>query len=185
MKVLFLDFDGVLNYRGWLINEADDLEDEYRKSDKKFTRENAHFLRDINPAAVQLLNDVMEANSDCSIVISSAWRVHHPLDELKSLLSHQGFLYSHKIIDKTSTGFDDNRGKQIRDWIITNLQKVDKIAIVDDYSSDMAPFFPFLTQTSGETGLLPEHVEDINKTFRMEYNLKEIVMNDRIDEQSI
>ena len=68
MKILFLDFDGVLNC----------YDDIGRGPDP------------INPAAVARLN-VIVARTGARIVITSSWRLRYPLDALRARLAMAGF----------------------------------------------------------------------------------------------
>ena len=70
--VLFLDFDGVTH-------------PEQCTSDKLFT-------------CLPLIEDVLRRHEGVEVVISSSWRVHHPLEELRSYFSAD---MAHRVIDCT------------------------------------------------------------------------------------
>ncbi len=72
MKVIFLDFDGVLDSAAFLAAGP-------------------HQLGDLDPAAVACLNRVV-ARSGARVVVSSAWRLQCSPDELQARLAARGFV---------------------------------------------------------------------------------------------
>jgi hypothetical protein len=141
MKIVFLDFDGVLN------NFA-------------LMRDDGRPLDRLDPAAVARLEAIV-ARSGAKVVISSSWRVHRPLDDLREMLADLGF--SGEVIDRTpeipvSRYVDPfiTRGREIQAWIDAQAEPLESYVILDDaYLEEAAQF---LVKTETETGLLDEHV---------------------------
>ncbi len=151
MKVLFLDFDGVLNNKAF------------------FEGFKGRFVPDedmIDPQAVGLLQDIID-KTGAKIVISSSWRKGFDLEELQAMLKNKGLVRA-EIIGKTPAKMSlYHRGGEIRMWLRDYVDKSDPIegiVILDD-DSDMESLMPWLVQTFWETGLLPEHVGEAERTI--------------------
>jgi HAD domain in Swiss Army Knife RNA repair proteins len=141
MKYLFLDFDGVLNNAA-TFRMRDDL-------DK------------IEPAKVALLNDI-----DACIVISSAWREHHSVRELKQVLARNGLHDADRVIDQTPVLNDCPRGNEIQAWLDAHHVTSSQIAILDDVD-DMLHLTPRLVLTDMADGLLPVHIQRVNELLTL------------------
>lgn len=149
MKVVFLDFDGVVNSAEFFARES--------KADPG---------RDLDRDAVACVTRILEATG-AVVVISSTWRIFHKLDELREILSAHGF--RGEIIGKTPThGYKPGsseelwmpyiaRGYEIQAWIDTQETPPEAFVILDD-DDDMVHLQDRLVLTSWETGLLDEHV---------------------------
>ena len=135
MKYLFLDFDGVVN--------------------RTDTVQQPSLFDRVEPAMVTLLNDI-----DAQIVISSAWREHNSLADLKQILHYNGLRDPSRIIDTTPV-FGGARGDEIQAWMTANDVTASQIVILDDLD-DMAHLLPRLVQTDAAHGLQPSHVVRIN-----------------------
>lgn len=138
MKLIFLDFDGVLNNRDWLSR-----------------RSNGAPLRDhemIDPKAVAILNRII-SETGADVVISSTWRILSTLGELREFLEQAGFRGN--ILGVTPRDYDTGyRGNEIQKWINDNVldTNVLRITILDD-DSDMEHLTKFLVNTDFEVGL--------------------------------
>lgn len=116
MKVLFLDFDGVLNSAASFLWEKR----------KKTLR-----IQDtLSPICASNLQFILERDRDIKVVISSTWRRIHTLVELKNVLDKYG-VFDAKIISQTPMYMDSHRGREIRAWLDDN-PNVTKYAILDD-----------------------------------------------------
>ena len=133
MKIIFLDFDGVLD-------RFDEPES---------------FLR-LSPSCVENLNCLID-RCNAEIVISSTWRILHPILELKQILINAGFKSPDKIIGKTKH-LGKRRGKEIQEWLETCEYKIESFVIIDD-DSDMEPFLDKLVETDFNVGLTMNDVE--------------------------
>lgn len=132
IKVLFLDFDGVLNsaqfahlqYRHWMADHSNPRP--YRE--------------DFCPIACSNLLWILEEVPELKLVVSSSWRLGTPMTELKAILHRQG-IPPELVIDKTPDLYKDKRelprGLEIQKWLDDNKAlNVEKFCIVDD-DSDM------------------------------------------------
>jgi len=147
MKIIFLDIDGVLNSRAFFLARTAGLEEHQD--------EEAHTREMIDPAAVALLNHLVE-KSGAEIVISSSWRIAYSMSEIGHALYANGFRHRLAIIGKTTTS-DGERGSQIQEWLESAGEPV-TFAILDD-SDDMGVHRPRLVRTDWERGLEQHHVE--------------------------
>lgn len=106
MKVIFLDFDGVLN-------SMDDM---------------GNYVH-LNNSKVLLLQDLVK-QTDAEIVISSTWRRGNTLEELKRALWWTGLRSAHKVFDITDSN-GKLRGEEIQRWLDKHPE-VTKYVILDD-----------------------------------------------------
>lgn len=130
MKVLFLDFDGVLN---------------------NFSSRN--FGEIFSPSTCKNLNSLLKKVPDLKIVVSSAWRMHG-LKYCKAILKKNG-INSEKVIDITGNE-PGVRGHQIQCWLDRN-PGVTNMVIIDD-ESDMGELVNKLVKTSSFIGLTSKEV---------------------------
>lgn len=101
MRIVFLDFDGVMN--------SDDYFD--RHPTLSFGKEQ------VDPKKVHLLDSLLGAADDIFVVISSSWRVVWAPDELRELLDACGSKYADRVIDRTRSSTTGFRGREIEDWL--------------------------------------------------------------------
>jgi Swiss Army Knife RNA repair-like protein len=156
MKIIFLDFDGVLNSF-----------DTLRRADSYYAHPNWHDTH-IDPIMVSRLNDLLE-RSGAHVVISSSWRNIYDLEELKSILSRRGLeeKFLDRFVDVTPT-LDTHRGEEIQAWfeghpasgfsLVERGEVVENFVIIDD-DNDMLHLKSYLVQTSLDTGMTEHHVE--------------------------
>jgi len=144
MKVIFLDFDGVI-CTSESISEARAW----------FNNKELYNIKMIDPLLVENLNKVIE-KTDAKVVISSDWRYFHSMGELRKFLRVTGF--SGKVIDrtpiwkeykndigiKTCNGlkrfWEHERGNEIKMWL--DKHEVKTYVIIDDEISDIFSIFP-------------------------------------------
>jgi HAD domain in Swiss Army Knife RNA repair proteins len=147
MKIIFLDFDGVLNSHEYILNRWDKTKGG---------------CVDLDSQAVALVQRICRLVPDARIVVSSSWRIHHRLTELKDLLA-KGGLDPRLVIGKTPqfppvAGHSQRRGAEIALWLGTTLYEIEKFVILDD-DSDMEPFLHRHLKTEFALGLTEEHVK--------------------------
>ena len=134
-KILFLDFDGVLNsvrsataFGGypWHVNEE--------------------ALKLFDLVAISLIRKLCE-ECNVKIVVSSTWRLSYSCSQLAEWLDLP-------IIDKTpNTKFSGFRGADIQSYLDSNLDKVSKYAILDDDSDMLETQKNYFVQTDAKEGL--------------------------------
>lgn len=122
MKVLFLDFDGVMN------------------SHSSFSRLHREGKVDCTwqwcPIATENLHQVFDAIPDLKVVISSSWRHHFTLEQFQSTFFLADFGRD-RVIDFTlDLPIGTCRGDEIQEWL-TRHPETTAFVIVDD-NSDMA-----------------------------------------------
>ena len=119
VKIVFLDFDGVLNSSAFLSTGA-------------------HQLGDLDPVAVVRL-DRLVARSGSQVVVSSAWRLQCSLPELRARLAARGF--TGEVLGTTpelpaSAGvagvWSLPRCAEIRAWIAAQDEPPTGFVILDD-----------------------------------------------------
>lgn len=145
MKVIFLDFDGVINNRDFRNNNKD------RKNPSAFQRD----LSEIDPEMVAKIQQIIDA-TDAKIVISSSWRLIRELDHLRSVLMHLGL--GAEVIDFTPHFgmVDSQRGDEICAWL-SKHPEVTSFVVIDD-SKDMRGVFGNLVRTHDMVGIRDRNV---------------------------
>lgn len=131
MKIIFLDFDGVLNC--YL----------HRYNDETFS-----------PSTCKNLNILLEKDPDLKIVVSSSWRMWG-LDYVRKVLDKNG-IDSKKVIDITGNE-NGNRGHQIQSWMDRNPSTTNFVILDDE--SDMGNLINRLVKTSSFVGLTSADVD--------------------------
>lgn len=151
MKVIFLDFDGVLNSHAFMRSDP---------VDGAHLRESAA----LDPAAVLRLNRLV-AETGAAVVVSSSWRYGRSVDRLRGILEERGFVG--QVLDKTADWsrkemnglyVAQERGDEIRKWLDEHPEVTSFVVLDDD--SDMTAVRDHHVKTSlFNGGLLDEHVD--------------------------
>jgi hypothetical protein len=134
MKIMFLDFDGVIN-------------------PLTFHHSSAGF----SPSACANVQEILTKDPNVRIVISSAWR-RWGLEELRKILKENG-IDSTKAIDVTEKegGWDpEKRDVQIKNWL-KDHPEVKDFVVIDDYP--MPKLADNYVKTNGYVGLTQKDVE--------------------------
>jgi len=144
MKVLFLDFDGVLN------------------SERYFDDRDALIVipksQPICPVAVARVQRIVD-ETGAKIVISSSWRLGDPLERLRSHLTNKGLRAANEtVIDVTPWGLGVRRGREIEAWLRNADENADEnveawVAIDDESPEEMHPSGARHVQTTWAEGL--------------------------------
>lgn len=144
--ILFLDVDGVLNSHAYID----------RGGSLSCKRDG------IDPEAVTHLQRIVD-ETNCSLVLSSTWRLIHSLADMRGKLIAKGMRSPCPLRDKTpdlsargGTVERYQRGLEVNAWI-ANVGFEAPYACLDD-DGDFLPG-QNLVQTKFETGLLAEHAD--------------------------
>lgn len=159
LRILFLDFDGVLNsepyLRGWLRNVCAAVPEGARQSQSERFQMDAAKL---DEHAVRRVNRIVEATG-ASVVVCSSWRHFHPLARLKRLLRSRGFAGS--VVGVTPAIPGAMRGAECVAWLAAHPRAAWSFAALDD-DDDYEPMMNRLvrTATAGyrHDGLKEKHV---------------------------
>jgi hypothetical protein len=140
MKVIFLDFDGVLNSHAWFDAEPSPKIDEF------------------DPACVARVDKICR-RSGAVVVISSSWRSGTPFHRLADFLMAQGL--QAKVVGTTPADYQEKfreRGDEIEEWISRNRKNLESFVILDD-DGDMGKLKKFLVQTDPKIGITDADVD--------------------------
>lgn len=184
MKLIFLDFDGVLNSHVFLYEEGAferqrQIENgrEYKDLDESLEWYKAM----IDERCIARLQKVIQ-NTSAKIVISSSWRMSTSLEKLIELLGSYEGIAKLEVIDRTPkpsempfyvdtraiTGSDDwtARGQEISRWLEINTPKLgpfESYVVLDDSSDAKYGHESNFVQTTWNDGLQDKHVERLIK----------------------
>ncbi len=144
MKIVFLDFDGVLN----------------SMADFAFKTTSTLF----DAAYIARLNAIV-GQSGAKVVISSSWRVRHSVDELRTLLHSAGFkgdvIGSTPIFQyDTAQGLCDIgeiRSAEIKAWMDAHPVPIASFVVLDDL--ELSPLAAHQVLTDMIEGLRDHHIE--------------------------
>jgi len=115
MKIIFLDFDGVLNHEQFYV----------KRHEADFKGYGEHPICEFDFKSVLILNNIIE-ETDAKVVVSSTWRLGRSINELQSILDSVGF--KGEVIDKTPNLRNEGdyvlRGNEILKWIRDNKEVI-------------------------------------------------------------
>jgi hypothetical protein len=140
-KIIFLDFDGVLNtehYQGLLQYQGKPWQDEY----------GAFF----DPKAVKQLKRIIDA-TDADIVVESSWK-YLGLDAMKELWKVRNLLGT--IIDITPSLLGKNKGVEIASWLSKYAKQDIRYVIIDDEYVILDSQLPHFILTNPYEGITEE-----------------------------
>lgn len=169
MKLIFLDFDGVMNSERYFNNSVFLTETKGMDWDEiMLIAHHTHLDRD----AIQLINQLVD-RSGASVVVSSTWRQHYSIDELNQMLKDRGATFT--IIAATPVhrshyigwGMSNViRGKEIQEYLDETVQPV-QFVILDDINN-MAHLSDHLVLTDEDVGITQEDIEKALKILSEE-----------------
>lgn len=145
-RIIFLDFDGVLNCLPWM--------KQLSESGEVFTSFLARSFKELDPARVKLVSDLAE-EVNAGIIVSSSWRILHPLHEICDILKANGM--AEDVLPRGVTPKHGSfRGDEVNLWLSQNPHITTHVIFDDD--GDFHPGQP-LVQTSWEEGLCAAHID--------------------------
>jgi hypothetical protein len=145
-RVLFLDIDGVLNDRQFLLDAAPGPSIPIGRD------VDASLM--IDPLRVRRLNTILDG-WDVNVVLSSAWRVAYSIVDVTAFLRARGYA-GPDLFGETPLKLSSARCSEIRLWLYDH-DDVDRFVIVDDLVEAGHGMGTHFVRTTD--GLEDEHVE--------------------------
>lgn len=139
MKVIFLDFDGVLNSVASMI---------WNNRQKLLGLSDTPSHKSFCPISCSNFQYVLEEVPDVQVVVSSTWRKYNKIDALKKIFE-QNHLIPERMIGTTPV-LDGYRGAEI-DAYLKDHPEITTFVIIDD-DSDMKPYMDRLVKTDSRVG---------------------------------
>lgn len=136
MKVLFLDIDGVICTTSCYGRGTDNKWGSYRFDSK----------------CVSTLNFIIQ-ETGCEIILSSDWRFHYTLQEMREIFEHNGVIkgpigFTPRSKTYAGNNLENGRSDEIKMWLEQNAWKNDiKWVAVDDLN--MSETFNFNGEVTG------------------------------------
>ena len=142
MKILFLDFDGVL-----FPIPAD-----------------GHLESRLEPSAEAVANlNLLVQLTGARVVVTSAWREDRTVQQLEELLRGWGYAWS--VLDKTrATSYEEDRGADVRAWLAYSTEPVEAFVVVDDEPTDLESLAKHRVMPKPDVGL---QFHDVQEAVRM------------------
>jgi len=139
MKVLFLDFDGVLNSHQsctFWHNKRDQSKWENEMYSSWTGTLKEYLAHEFCPIALSNMEELCRRIPELKIVVSSTWRLGETVESLKKILA-PAKLVSDAIIDVTPHfrwrgGDEVNRGHEIKHWLDAHPEVTDYVIVDDD-----------------------------------------------------
>ena len=194
MKIIFLDFDGVLNSHNWYKVRSTFVDGHSIQAQYPFY--------EIDPSAITNLNRII-SETGAKVVVSSTWRLGRTPTQLMDILKPCGFVG--EIIDCTPhmrflKGYDDSvpRGCEIKGWLsakgfsrtpwskqqqleVIEKSQVKNYVILDDDIDMLYCQTEHFVNTSEFTGLTEEYAAkciDILNTSILDLYFKNNITNE-------
>lgn len=145
MRIVFLDFDGVLNWRAHVEATANPTMPGPDHLVESAVRRVERFCIDMHAA----------------IVVTSTWRLTFDQPTLEAMLRAKGLATTAVLDVAPLIPFKRGRGQEIQSWLDTVPRtrgwNVEGLVILDD-QADMLQLMPWLVLSSFETGFTDAHV---------------------------
>ncbi len=150
MKVIFLDFDGVICTGRQAIASGE-----------------RGVISGLDPVALGFLNRICSQN-DLKVVISSTWRHGDNRRHFYEIFGCGGYVsLAHALHDNwcTPTTINMSRGGEIELWLSRN--ECDGYVIIDDDASMLDYQLPHFVNTDSINGMLYEHYAQVMKILKI------------------
>lgn len=162
MRLLLLDFDGVLNGTAHFTSpEFLAATEGLGEAEVMLLARSSHLER----AKVVLVNRVVEA-SGAAVVISSSWRLGYTLDELNEMLASRGASFRAVALTPRVTSYDPSkplRAREIVSYLDALATPPESVVALDD--DDLGGMVPGHIRTESHLGLQEHHVEACLRAF--------------------
>jgi hypothetical protein len=133
MKVLFLDFDGVLNSHQSAVfwhSKRDQTKWETEMYSDWGGSLKEYIAHEFCPIALSNMDFLCSRNPDLKVVVSSTWRIGETVDSLKKIL-YPAKHVANAIIDVTPH-FSRHRGEEIQRWLDEHPEVTNYVIVDDD-----------------------------------------------------
>jgi hypothetical protein len=164
-KIIFLDIDGTLNSRQYILQQGD----LWDHPSNKYTPDGKFMQSEMDPLAVARLNRITDATG-AKIVVISTWRLSY-LDDDQGIYRLQDCLLSfgitgeiigmtpeHVVPHGSILVANGHRGTEVQTWLQEHPE-VNSFIILDDET--VMGYSDHQLKTEFETGLLDTHVEQV------------------------
>jgi hypothetical protein len=128
MKLIFLDFDGVLNSYVYM-DSPEYLEETKGMIDWEVIQK-AHHTH-LDPKSIAILNQLV-AETGAVVIISSTWRLRYSLAEMNLMLENRGATFRASGVTKALRMYGSKRGDEIQDYLDNCLDEPEAFVIIDD-----------------------------------------------------
>jgi len=150
MKVIFLDFDGVICTGRQAIASGE-----------------RGVISGLDPVAMGFLNRICRDN-DLKVVISSSWRSGKARDDFKNIFACGGYYHLAKALHSfwstaTLNDKDSTRGHEIQLWL--DMHDCDGYCIIDDDDRMLPDQLQFFVHTDSIDGMLYDHYQKVLKVL--------------------
>lgn len=164
-KVLFLDFDGVLNDNAWFeTEERKNLEREYRRRDKALPTTESEIamklgMADIRPQYAARVREIV-AKTGCEVIVCSAWRYTFTAEQIWSLLQCQGIPCNGVVAQTRRRKLSDHRDHRVPDIkaVVSTFVGKTNWCVLDDSVDASEVDGRAVTPVDGVT---PDNVEEV------------------------
>lgn len=163
-RLLFLDFDGVLNNTPWAVSEARRVMRATAKLKPGADWRSVRAAGDFDPANMARLADLVRYVRGLEVVVSSSWRKGNTLAQLRHLL--RAAVPARRVMGATGTDPTRERHREIRTWLDVHECAEERYLALDDDSFDMLPLGANFLHVDRNTGLTAAHVVAAVQHFR-------------------
>ena len=155
MKVIFLDFDGVLN------SQTSFLYEDNRRRVHKEQGVKGPVNQTLSHQQCAAFQYVLNQYPEVKVVLSTTWRNLYDMEWLKAKLAEY-HIDSSRVIGKTPEEFSGNRGIEIQRWL-TDHPEVTHYVIIDDNDWGIVGVHGrgHFVQTTWEGGMNIEHAYEL------------------------
>jgi len=180
-KILFLDFDGVLNSIAYFLSTP--------KTVDMFLDVKTTFKGNLDPHNVKIINYILEQVPELEIIISSSWGHMYRLPEIRKGLKYAGLKKEHakRIISITPRKMSSLRCNEVV-WAVRDLQEegwtceewltLDDTSIFPDYGPEdfYGKYINREIKTSKMTGVQIGDAWQIIKYFKPNFKYPEVLI---------
>lgn len=164
MKLIFLDFDGVLNSERYY--DSEDFANKRKNlSDAELMLTNHHLH--IDPVSIEVLNRIVK-DSGAKVIASTTWRFKFSPEELTEFCKTNGGTFiiegaTPRIYPPKMSMFV-SRGEEIKAYLLDMDEVEESFLVIDDINTH--PFEKNTVQTNYSDGLIDIHYDMAMKILK-------------------